>query len=276
MGTRNSVEITPKTGKGVSKVKKQKRAFFIFGEIVQRKFWKLIELNLIYILFCLPIVTFGPATAAMTKILRYFYTEKPVFLFNDFFKAFKESFKQSFFVGIVDIAFIASFYLYTKQLMPQIEGTNAAWFYYAVVLLISVIFIIGNFYIYVQIVTLTLKLPAIIKNAFYLIFLAVIPNFVSLSVFIIILTLVLLFIPYSLAVMALIGFSFLGLVIVFNSYRVVVKIIVNPYYEARGEKNPEEAIFENQSSVFTDMGEQEETYEPVFTGKAKGKGKVIK
>lgn len=276
MGTRNSVEITPKTGRGVSKVRKQKRAIFIFTDVFKRKFWKLIELNLIYILFCLPIVTFGPATAAMTKMLRYFYTEKPVFLFSDFVKAFKESFKQSFLVGIVDILFIVSFCLYTIQLLPQVEGTDSAWFYYALVLLVSVIFIIGNFYIYVQIVTLTLKMSAIIKNAFYLIFLAVVPNFVSLSVFVIMATLTLLFIPYSLAVMLLIGFSTVGLVVVINSYRVVVKIIVNPYYEARGEKNPEEAVFENQSAVFTDMGEEEQANEPVFTGKARGKGKVIK
>lgn len=276
MGTRNSVEITPKTGKGVSKVKKEKRALFIFADLFKRKFWKLVELNLIYILFCLPIVTFGPATAAMTKMLRYFYTEKPVFLFSDFFKAFKESFKQSFLVGIFDILFIISFCLYTIQLLPRVEGTDWAWFYYALVLLVSVIFIIGNFYIYVQIVTLTLKMPAIIKNAFYLIFLAIIPNFISLTVFVIMATLTLLFIPYSLAVLILIGFSFLGLVVVFNSYRVVVKIIVNPYYEARGEKNPEDAKFESHTAVFTDMGEEEKPEEPVFTGKAKGKGKVIK
>ena len=277
MGTSRPEQIVTKTGKGISKNKKEKRAFFLFMDLFQRKFWKLIELNLIYILFCLPIVTFGPATAAMTKMLRYFYTEKPVFLFNDFLKAFKENFKQSFFVGIADILFMVSFFLYSKFLLPEMELEGINWLYYGLVLLVTVVFIIGNFYVYVQMVTLTLKMPAILKNSLFLVFVSIVPNLVSLSIFVLVLTLTLLYIPYSLAVMGLIGFAFVGLVAVFNSYRVVVRIIVNPYYESRGEKNPEMPDEENKDALFTDRGEEEvENVQPVYTGKAVGKGKVIK
>lgn len=276
MSNNNDILI-PKEGKGVSKQKKQKRAIFLFFELFQRKFWDLIKLNLIYILFCLPIITFGPATAAMTKILRYYYEEKPVFLFNDFVKAFKENFKQSFFVGIIDILFIIAFVLYTKFFLPDTAVDTQDGLKYALILLVTVIFLLANFYIYVQIVTLTLKMPAIIKNSIYFVFLSIVPNFVSLSVFVISFTLVLLFLPYSLIVMILIGFSFIGLVVVFNTYRVIYKIIIKPYYEAKGEKTPLEKNLDNEDAIFTDVGEQEPPAEkPIFTGKAKGKGKVIK
>ena len=59
-----------KPGKGVDKNGPQKKRFFHFFELYFRKFWKLITLNMLYVLFCIPIVTIGPATAAMTYILK--------------------------------------------------------------------------------------------------------------------------------------------------------------------------------------------------------------
>ena len=80
-----------KPGKGVDKNGPQKKRFFHFFELYFRKFWKLITLNLIYILFCIPIVTIGPATAAMTYILKNYTMERPVFLWSDFLEAFKKT-----------------------------------------------------------------------------------------------------------------------------------------------------------------------------------------
>ena len=57
-------------GPGIPKSELEKKGIFKFFEIYGRKFWKLIELNLIYLLFCIPIITFGPATAALLKIAR--------------------------------------------------------------------------------------------------------------------------------------------------------------------------------------------------------------
>ena len=53
-------------GSGVAKRGRQKKPFFRFWEMFANKFWTFFKINLIYVLFCLPIVTFGPATAAMT------------------------------------------------------------------------------------------------------------------------------------------------------------------------------------------------------------------
>lgn len=43
-----------KAGKGVDKNEPKKRGFFAFFELMGRKFWKMITLNLLYVLFCLP------------------------------------------------------------------------------------------------------------------------------------------------------------------------------------------------------------------------------
>ena len=101
-------------GAGIAKDAPKKKGFFRFMEIFGRKFWKLLELNFLYMLFYLPLVAasfvyyrcapgglrygllaifllafavcFGPALAGHTKILRNFTLEKPVFMVHDFLK----------------------------------------------------------------------------------------------------------------------------------------------------------------------------------------------
>lgn len=41
----------------------KKKRFFLFFELYFRKFWKMIELNLLFLVCCIPIVTIGPAIA---------------------------------------------------------------------------------------------------------------------------------------------------------------------------------------------------------------------
>ena len=92
-----------KPGPGVDKNAPKKKRFFYFFELFGRKFWKLVELNLLYLLCCIPVVTIGPATCGLVYILRNFANEKPVFMVSDFFDAFKSNFKQGFVLGLLDI-----------------------------------------------------------------------------------------------------------------------------------------------------------------------------
>lgn len=98
-------------GSGISKTAPKKKGFFRYWELFREKFWKLIELNIFYTLFFIPLIAaavglilmlsgslsvnvslilviggtllfmilFGPATAGMMKIMRNFFVEKPTF-----------------------------------------------------------------------------------------------------------------------------------------------------------------------------------------------------
>ena len=92
-----------KEGPGVDKDAPQKHRFFLFFELYFRKFWQLITLNLIYFVFCIPIVTIGPATAGFTYVLRNFSREEHSFVWMDFFDNFKKNFKQSFIVSLLNL-----------------------------------------------------------------------------------------------------------------------------------------------------------------------------
>ena len=295
-----------RAGSGIAKNAPKKKGFFRFFEIFGRKFWKLFELNFLYFLSFLPVigaavlylvlssqlgtilaaaclvlfaVIIGPATAAHTKILKNFVMEKPTFLAHDFFRTFRSEFKHSCIVGILDCLLVccisAAFYVYPR-LIEQ-TGNKVFYVFFAITLSIGVIGLLMNFYIFPMLVSTNLSLKNVLKNSLALSVVAVY-------------AVVLMFvnIRYSMILLFLLPFlpaSWLGLVIVFQSYPIIQKYIINPYYEQRGEVNPElaQASASEEETVFEDMGGKEKPIEPPKKagGKSsgsrshKGKGKII-
>ena len=133
-----------------------------------------------------------------------------------------------------------------------------------------------HFYIYLEIVALKLSLKAMLKNALLLVFLGVKRNFIALVINLVIITLAVLFLPYSIFVIIVFPLAFMSFTTTFICYPVIQKYIINPYYEEHGERNPElgpiseEDIAEN--AVFVDRGGSEKEIKAA----PKAHGKVIK
>ncbi len=69
--------------------------------------------------------------------------------------------------------------------------------------------------------------------------------------------------------------TLIGFIVCYNCYPVIQKYVINPYYESRGEVNPElPKETDEEETVFEDMGGREA---PIKADKKKGKnkGKVI-
>lgn len=197
----------------------------VFFQVLGRKFWKLISINLMYGLFNLPaliislilgiyltdmflpsvmdpasqvdpitalfaltfplvmflmvipVISVGPAQAGLTYLLRCFSYEMPTFNWSDFKDKMKETLKQGLavtFINLFAIIFlILDFYLYS-----QINDNANFLFSIANGLLIVVflIFLMMNMYIYPMMVTYSLKLKNIYKNAFLFAFAKFLPN----------------------------------------------------------------------------------------------------
>ena len=81
---------------------------------------------------------------------------------------------------------------------------------------------------------------------------------------------------YSMILLFLLPFlpaAWLGLVIVFQCYPIIQKYIINPYYEQRGEVNPELLQETPEDEVlFEDMGGKEKPIEPAKGGAKKSTG----
>ena len=186
----------------------------------------------------------------------------------------------------------AAFYVYPK-LIEQ-SGSKVYYIFFAITLSIGVIALIMNFYIFPMLVSTNLSLKNVLKNSLALSVVALKTNIITtliLAAVIAVYVLVFMFvnIKYSMILLFLLPFmpaSWLGLVITFQSYPIIQKYIINPYYEQRGEVNPElaQVSASEEETVFEDMGGKEKPIEPPKKagGKQsgggrthKGKGKII-
>lgn len=264
-----------KAGSGIAKNAPKKKPFFAFIELYFRKFWKLIKLNIITFLFCIPIITIGPALAGMTKVLRNFTLEKNSFIMHDFWKGFKQNWKQSLPVGLLDVLFTVSAMAALKVYPDLYTNTGSA--VYIVLCVISVSFaltiLMMNFYIMPMIVATNLNFTNIIKNSFYLTCIALKKNIITLLIVAVIGLILYVSIILHVTTAIIIPFwpiSFIGFVIMFNSYPQIQKYVIDPYYEERGEVNPEYSYLnptDPEETLFTDKGGEEAPIESKKSGK---------
>lgn len=259
-------------GSGVSKNGRRKKPFFRYWELFANKFWTFFKINLVYFLFCIPIVTFGPATAAMTALMRNICLERPQFIFHDFFKEFKKNFRQAFPIGLADIFVLGVAGLTFRQytLTPDMEF--AAKIPYMLGIAAQVLFVMMNFYIYPQIVALNLKMSGILKNSLILVFVNLPGELVTLALFAGYAALLMYFNIYVLLLLPLAPLAWLGFTSVFCCYPAIQKFIINPYYEQRGEHNPE-LPDDVDNAIFEDMGGKEEPLDLRSENSHKKRGK---
>jgi len=273
MGLFSRSEFT-KAGPGISKNAPEKKRFFAFTELYFRKISKLIQVNLLFLVACIPallIMLFfipsqslllwytlptcliGPATAGMTKVVKDLTLERPVFMISDFKDGMKDNFKQSFLYGIIFSA-ISTLLLFAA--LTYVGMLNQSIIYYALLGLIlaaSILFAFMNCYIYLQMVTVNLTFRGLITNSFRFAVLGFKNNVFTCLFCGVLSFLCIWFFPYTLVIMVPIGFSTINMITTFNSYPCIEKYIVEPYYEAHPEQRPGyNPDGEEEESVFSD------------------------
>ena len=295
-------------GSGVAKSETRKKGAALFFDLLGRKFWSLMWLNLLYILFFIPLflifgaislinndyallavvglllltfaVTIGPATAGMMKVQRLFFIEKHSFITRDFFNGFKENFKPAAVIGFIDCVLIASAYA-SLSVYPVLAVNYTRLFYIPMVITFSVFLIvfIMNFYIFLMLTATDLSLKDLFKNSFTLAIAAPKPNLLTVAAYVLCALLMgfLMYNVFSVFTLLLPVFpaAFLAFVTCFNCYPVIQKYVIDPFYTAQGKVNPEyltgaEDI--DEETIFEDMGGKEAPVE----NRKKTKAKVIK
>ncbi len=272
-------------GPGVSKNPDAKAPIFKFFELYGSHFSKLIMLNFILILsllpFCLVFLVeylnlsdtafnfifyaafvvlaslIGPALCGFMKILRNIASERPVFLWHDYWKTFRENFKQGIVMGLIDAVFVVAVSFAFPLYLTMAEQNNMFYIPFIICLVCAVIFLMMHFYIYLLIVSTNLGLWKIIKNSFLLTAIDVKTSFINLIVSVLVVLATMVFWPYTSFLFIIIP-SFLGLMYAFNCFPVIRKYVIQPYYDERGEENPEFAYRDNEEeAVFVDTPETE-------------------
>lgn len=137
--------------------------------ILKHNFWKLIGLNLVYLICCIPIVTVGPATAGLVYVLKEVEAERIVFVIRDFFEGVKKNWKQALPVGVAHAAAVAAsgwaVWYYAVWLSQSREQMILMAIGLSLAVMVSVILTFSGPYLYLQIVNCRLSVAQILKNA---------------------------------------------------------------------------------------------------------------
>ena len=194
----------------------------------------------------LTLFTFGAVNAATAYIIRNMVSGEPVFVWTDFWYAFKRNWKQALPFGIIDAGISA---LLIFNIYSLITGTSA---FFASMLfwsniVISLLYFFMRYYIYVQMVTFKLSVFKILKNSLIFTLLGLKRNFVALLGIILLLFLEVLFlfgsggllIPIAVAAPLAVLFSTFAFMKVYASYFKIKEIMIDPYLEEHPELKPQ-------------------------------------
>ena len=158
-----------KEGPGISKNAPKKKTFIVFFETFIRNFWKFININLVYLIVSLPVITNGLAAAGITNVTRNIARDKHSFGISDFFETIKKNWKQALPVGIINtliyiiLGFDIYFFYYASEGVMATVGL-------AVALCMTFIFTVMQFYIWTLIITFKFTLKQLYKNSFKFVF----------------------------------------------------------------------------------------------------------
>lgn len=267
-----------KPGPGVRKDAPRQKAVPRFFSILQRKFFDLIKLNL---LFCipvavvavlvvllnliipftlidfLPVIFLFPFIGGLTIVTRNYAREEHAFIFSDF----KDAVKNNWAPFLIDGALCYAVVMILSVSIPYYLKTGSKNFLSmaatVVCIIIALLFLFSQYYVPVMIVTFDLKLGQILKNS--LIF-AIIGLWRNLFITGLLIVLALLFyfsqimpLTIILAVLfaVLLLFSYCSFLINFAIYPLIDKMMIQPYAKKEREESGEEEKRED-SKDFTD------------------------
>lgn len=194
----------------------------LFFEVLWREFWGLCELNLIFVVFCVPLITIPAAITAMNKIMIFMLMDNPVDIFADFFATFKAEWKRATIAGLMYFPLLAltifgQYFYLTVMPNPLL---------YLVSMLSCAVVIIAGFYLFAMIAVLDLSLQGALRNSLLLVFIRVPQNVVTLLVVVLLALLVWMFFPATLLILIVIFFAFVGFVCTFCAYTGLKDLVI--------------------------------------------------
>ena len=123
-----------------------------------------IALNLIYLICCLPVITIGPATAALYQVTLREARREHGYLVRKFFQHFKEMFFQGIFAFLVFAALLFTM-VYVLAFWFTL-GTSAGTVAFTFTLLLTVIIFCAMIYVFPLMARFQNSLFKTVKNAF--------------------------------------------------------------------------------------------------------------
>jgi len=139
--------------------------FYKFGNILA----DIMILSVMWWVLCVPIVTIGASTSAMFYVTTRRVTDRDGYLFRDFFKSFKNNFKQSTIVWLILILIGLILYTNISNMAALDISPTLKLFLYPFQIVFLVELVLNALYIFVVIARFDMKLKDTFKTAVFMV-----------------------------------------------------------------------------------------------------------
>lgn len=198
-----------------------KEGIALFFDVLLRQFWELCKLNLVFILFCLPVVTIPAASAAMSRIVFMMLMDRPVYVYSGFMAAFKAEWRRASLAGLIYFPVLGAT-VFGQYYCLNVSGNV---FLYCILMLACALTLMAGFYLFPMLAMLDMGLKGIFRNAILMTFLRMPQNILALIPVALFALAVWLFLPPAIMALIMVFFSLSGLITNFCAYTGLKKYV---------------------------------------------------
>lgn len=219
-----SAHIT-REGPGVDRHAPPKRGLALLADVVRREWWMLIQLNLLYILFALPLVTLPAAQIAASRVTALMLEDRPVYLWRDFWEAFRSRFWRATALGLVIVAALATGAYATAAFLQAAKASIVFALPLAIAFSTTLFALIAAAYAMTLLALRDQPLHVVLRLALLGALARPLPALAAFAVVALLWLLHVVFYPASLFMPAVLNFSFGTLAITFGVHQAAIRLL---------------------------------------------------
>ncbi len=204
----------------------EKQGAALFFSILRQNLWELIGLNLLFILFSLPVVTLPAALTAMSNVTLKMAREEIYTFREDFVGMFKASFVRSLALGVPFGLILTATYFLVPFYRTAVASSVLFYVPLAIVVLATLVVLMAGMYAFPMLAAVELPLMQIVRNAVLLAFLKLPRNALAMLEAGFLWLLVLVSLPFSLIIIAAFLFSLLNFIGSFCAWSGIQKYVL--------------------------------------------------
>lgn len=225
-----------KPGPGIEKDAPPKKGLVLFFSIAGRELFGLFKLNLLFLLFCIPIVTIPAALTAMSRITLHMVRDENYFMWQEFWETFKKEFFKSLAAGALLATVLLLSWLSIQFYTLRLSQSMFFYILLALSWLLLLLSMMAGFYLFPMIALMDFPLKTSIQNSFLLVMARLPANLAALAANVFLIFLMVGFFPFTVPLVFVVFFAMLNLIAVFCAYSGMEKHVISSDHPVQEEK----------------------------------------
>lgn len=152
------------------------------GLMALTHFWRLIEVNILFVLFSLPVFTLPAALTALNRVCVIVYKVGNIFLWEEFWKTFRQNLLRTIFPGFGFALLLFGGYFYMSLGYGNMQYGLMSVLLWTIGILMASAAVTWGEYFFVVLAVLDISVLGALKNAFILYFSRPVNGLISLAV----------------------------------------------------------------------------------------------